>query len=76
MILIAELESILKSEEKLNEIIKEELTEIQEKFSSDRRTEIEDSYDEIDIEDLIPNEPMVVTITHNGYVKKSSYKIL
>jgi len=74
MILIAELESILKSEEKLNQIIKEELTEIQEKFANDRRTEIEDSYDEIDIEDLIPNEPMVVTITHNGYVKRVPIK--
>jgi DNA gyrase subunit A len=74
MILIAELESILKSENKLNEIIKEELTEIQERFASDRRTDIEDSYDEIDIEDLIPNEPMVVTITHNGYVKRVPIK--
>ncbi|MDY0052352.1 MAG: DNA gyrase subunit A [Aliarcobacter sp.] len=74
LILIAELESILKSEDKLNEIIKEELTEIQERFASDRRTEIEDSYDEIDIEDLIPNEPMVVTITHNGYVKRVPIK--
>ncbi|OQR40476.1 DNA gyrase subunit A [Aliarcobacter cryaerophilus] len=74
MILIAELESILKSEEKLNQIIKEELTEIQEKFSTDRKTEIEDSYDEIDVEDLIPNEPMVVTITHNGYVKRVPIK--
>ena len=74
MILIAELESILRSEEKLNEIIKEELTDIQERFASDRRTEIEDSYDEIDIEDLIPNEPMVVTITHNGYVKRVPIK--
>ena len=74
MILIAELESILKSEEKLNEIIKEELADIQERFSSDRRTDIEDSYDEIDIEDLIPNEPMVVTITHNGYVKRVPIK--
>ena len=74
MILIAELEAILKSEDKLNEIIKEELTEIQERFASDRRTDIEDSYDEIDIEDLIPNEPMVVTITHNGYVKRVPIK--
>ncbi|RXI28689.1 DNA gyrase subunit A [Aliarcobacter trophiarum] len=74
MLLIAELESILRSEEKLNEIIKEELVEIKEKFSNDRRTEIEDSYDEIDIEDLIPNEPMVVTITHNGYVKRVPIK--
>ena len=74
MILIAELEAILKSEERLNEIIKEELVEIQERFASDRRTDIEDSYDEIDIEDLIPNEPMVVTITHNGYVKRVPIK--
>ncbi len=72
--LIAELEAILKSEEKLNEIIREELTEIREKYSDERRTEIEDSYDEIDIEDLIPNEPMVVTITHNGYVKRVPIK--
>lgn len=72
--LIAELESILKSEEKLNEIIREELNEIREKYSDERRTEIEDSYDEIDIEDLIPNEPMVVTITHNGYVKRVPIK--
>ncbi|AYJ79702.1 DNA gyrase subunit A [Aliarcobacter cryaerophilus ATCC 43158] len=74
MLLIAELEAILRSEEKLNEIIKEELNEIKEKFSTPRKTEIEDSYDEIDIEDLIPNEPMVVTITHNGYVKRVPIK--
>ncbi|MEN8717986.1 MAG: DNA gyrase subunit A [Sulfurovum sp.] len=74
LVLIAELEAILKSEEKLNEIIKDELLEIREKFSSERRTEIEDSYDEIDMEDLIPNEPMVVTITHNGYVKRVPIK--
>lgn len=72
--LIAELEAILKSEEKLNEIIKEELVEIKDKYSDERRTEIEDSYDEIDMEDLIPNEPMVVTITHNGYVKRVPIK--
>jgi DNA gyrase subunit A len=74
MALIAELEAILKSEERLVEIIKEELNEIREKYSSKRLTDIEDSYDEIDIEDLIPNEPMVVTITHNGYVKRVPIK--
>ncbi len=74
MALIAELESILKSEEKLVEIIKEELSEIREKYTTKRLTDIEDSYDEIDIEDLIPNEPMVVTITHNGYVKRVPIK--
>jgi len=72
--LIAELEAILRSEERLNEIIKEELIEIKEKYSTERLTDIEDSYDDIDIEDLIPNEPMVVTITHNGYVKRVPIK--
>ncbi|MCD4758699.1 MAG: DNA gyrase subunit A [Arcobacteraceae bacterium] len=72
--LIAELESILKSEEKLNIIIRDELIETKEKYDEPRRTEIEDSYDDIDIEDLIPNEPMVVTITHNGYVKRVPIK--
>ena len=74
MILIAELELILKSEDRLNEIIKEELVESKEKYNTPRRTDIEDSYDDIDIEDLIPNEPMVVTITHNGYVKRVPIK--
>ncbi len=72
--LIAELEEILKSEDRLNEIIQEELVEIKEKYATPRLTEIEDSYDEIDMEDLIPNEPMVVTITHNGYVKRVPIK--
>jgi len=82
--LIEELESILKSEDKLNFIIKEELTDTRDKYAemkdksgrliADRRTEIEESYDDIDIEDLIPNEPMVVTITHNGYVKRVPIK--
>lgn len=74
MAFIAELEEILKSEGKLNEIIREELLEIKEKYATKRLTDIEDSYDDIDIEDLIPNEPMVVTITHNGYVKRVPIK--
>ena len=76
--LMAEIErlgNILKSEALLNELIKEELIEIKEKFSIPRRTEIIDDYDEIDIEDLIPNEPMVVTITHRGYVKRVPLKL-
>ncbi|WP_187648089.1 DNA gyrase subunit A [Nitrosophilus labii] len=71
---IERLSAILKSEEKLNEIIKEELLEIKEKFSTPRLTQIVESYEEIDIEDLIPNEPMVVTITHRGYVKRVPLK--
>ena len=70
VILIEYLESILKSEEVLHGIIKDELDEVYETYSIERRTEIEDDYDDIDIEDLIPNEPMVVTITHRGYIKR------
>ncbi len=72
--LIEYLESILKSEEILNGIIVDELKEIGENFKSPRRTEIIDDYDDIDIEDLIPNEPMVVTITHRGYIKRVPVK--
>ncbi len=64
------LENILKSEAVLKEIIKEELREVSESLTDERRTDIEDNYDDIDIEDLIPNEPMVVTITHRGYIKR------
>ncbi|MCH9812617.1 MAG: DNA gyrase subunit A [Epsilonproteobacteria bacterium] len=71
---IERLSAILKSEELLNELIKTELIEIKNKFSSPRRTEIVEDYDEIDIEDLIPNEPMVVTITHRGYIKRVALK--
>ncbi len=71
MELIEFLESILKSEEVLHGIIDEEFDEVLATYgSNERRTEIEDDYDDIDIEDLIPNEPMVVTITHRGYIKR------
>ena len=68
--LISYLESILKSEEVLKGIIAEEFDEIAATYTDKRRTEIEDDYDDIDVEDLIPNEPMVVTITHRGYIKR------
>ena len=71
---IERLNAILKSESLLNDLIKKELTEIKDKFKSPRVTEIEDNYDDIDIEDLIPNEPMVVTITHRGYIKRVPLK--
>lgn len=64
------LESILRSEEVLKGIIKEEFEEILSNYDSPRLTAVEDNYDDIDIEDLIPNEPMVVTITHRGYIKR------
>ena len=68
------LTSILKSEEKLESIIKEEFLELKSKYSTPRLTEIVDDYDEIDNEDLIPREEVVVTITHRGYVKRVPLK--
>jgi len=71
---IAYFETILKSEDKLEEIIKEEFLELKERYETKRATEIVDDYDEIDSEDLIPREEVVVTITHRGYVKRVPLK--
>ncbi|GAA8930082.1 DNA topoisomerase (ATP-hydrolyzing) subunit A [Helicobacter pylori] len=72
--LIADLNGILKSEDRLNGVVKTELLEVKEQFSSPRRTEIQESYENIDIEDLIPNEPMVVSMSYKGYVKRVDLK--
>ncbi|EKE80273.1 DNA topoisomerase (ATP-hydrolyzing) subunit A [Helicobacter pylori] len=72
--LIADLNGILKSEERLNGVVKTELLEVKEQFSSPRRTEIQESYESIDTEDLIANEPMVVSMSHKGYVKRVDLK--
>jgi DNA gyrase subunit A len=66
---IAELRAILGDESRVLSVIKEELTEISERFGDERRTEITHSEDEIDIEDLIADQQMVITITHTGYIK-------
>lgn len=69
--LIAELKAILADEEKILEIIREELLEIKDRFNDTRRTEIVTAgLENIEDEDLIPRENIVVTITHNGYVKR------
>jgi len=72
---IKRLDAILKSEELIEGIIKDELLEIKDKFRCPRITEIVDDYEDIDIEDLIANENMVVTITHRGYIKRVPSKI-
>lgn len=65
------LESILKSEKRVLEIIKEELAALKEKYGDERRTEIARSIDtELDVEDLIAEEDVVVTISHQNYVKR------
>ncbi len=72
MKLIAYLQSILNDEALRYTIIKDELREMKEKYGDDRRTRIEHSAGEIDIEDLIPNEKVVLTISHMGYIKRTS----
>jgi DNA gyrase subunit A len=68
--LIEELEAILKSEEKIKEIIRVEFKEISDKYGDDRRTKIEVNTDEIQVTDLIKKEDQIVTITHRGYIKR------
>jgi DNA gyrase subunit A len=69
--LIAELKAILADDEKVFEIIREELTEIKERFNDKRRTEIASGGLEfIEDEDLIPQENIVITLSHNGYIKR------
>ncbi len=72
--LISDLNGILKSEDRLNEVVKTELLEVKEQFSSQRRTEIQEAYENINIEDLIANEPMVVSMSYKGYVKRVDLK--
>lgn len=67
---IAELKEILASESKLLGIIKEELTEIRDKYGDSRRTEILMDENAIEMEDLIPDEEVVISISHSGYVKR------
>jgi DNA gyrase subunit A len=70
-ILIAELKAILADEAKVIEIIRNELTEVKERYNDVRRTEITaGGLESIEDEDLIPRENSVVTLTHNGYIKR------
>src|SRR5690625_2049952 len=69
--LIEELKAILADEEKVLEIIREELMEIKEKFNDDRRTEITvGGADFFEDEDLIPEENIIITLTHKNYIKR------
>ncbi len=68
--LIGELEAILASKELLDEVIVKELDEIRERYGDERRTEIVEAEGDISIEDLVPDEEVVVTVSHAGYVKR------
>lgn len=67
--MIGELLHILRSPERLMEVIREELEQIREQFNDPRRTEITASSADINLEDLIAQEDVVVTLSHEGYVK-------
>ncbi|HLV43165.1 MAG TPA: DNA gyrase subunit A [Brumimicrobium sp.] len=78
MLTIADLKDILANESRRMAIIKEELEYIKEKYGDERRSEIEYSASEMRIEDLIPDDEVVVTISHAGYIKRTSlseYKV-
>ena len=66
------LKSVLASRDMRMEIIKTELVEMKDKYGDERRTEIVDAEEEISIEDLIAEEDMVITISHQGYIKRLS----
>lgn len=72
MKLIAHLEEILGNEGMRYQIIKDELTEVQKKFGDERKTEIHYMADEMSIEDLIEKEDVVITVSHLGYIKRTS----
>ncbi len=78
MSLIKDLEDILTNEPRRYQIIKDELLEVKEKYGDERRSEIDYSGGEMSIEDLIPDEKVVLTISHAGYIKRtllSEYKV-
>jgi DNA gyrase subunit A len=68
---IAELREILDNETKLREVIVKELREVMKKYGDERRTEIVDEEGEINIEDLITEEDVVITVSHSGYLKRT-----
>ena len=67
---IAELSAILSDENKINEIIKEELLEAKRRFGDARRSELVEATEEIDLEDLIDRHSCVITVSHEGYIKR------
>ena len=69
--LIDRLNEILSSEPLRMQIIKDELTDLRERYGDDRRTEIVHSDEDITVEDMIPNEDMVITISNQGYIKRT-----
>ena len=68
---IAHLEDILSNPDVCRKVIEEELIEVREKFGDERRTQIEYSAEEMNAEDFYPDDPMIITISHFGYIKRT-----
>ena len=68
--LIAELRAVLEDEEKVKQIIRDEMNEIKRKYSDPRRTEIVEAAEDIDLEDLIEKHTCIISMTHTGYIKR------
>ena len=68
--LVAELNAILENPDRVYEVIKEEVTDIRDKYGDKRRTQIEEDKNDINIEDLIKDEKVIVTLTNKGYIKR------
>ena len=68
--IVEELRGILADEQKINDIVKRELTEIKDKFGDARRSELCEATEEIDLEDLIERHTCVITVSHTGYIKR------
>jgi DNA gyrase subunit A len=69
--LIERLKAILENEDQRMQIIKDELTELQDRYGDERKTDIEHAADDFTAEDMIPDEDMVITISHHGYIKRT-----
>jgi DNA gyrase subunit A len=72
MTLIEELKEILANEDKRMQIIKDELAEMKQRYADDRRTDIEHNAEDFSYEDMIPNEEVVITVSHEGYIKRTA----
>lgn len=71
MKLIADLQEILDNPERCKEVMKQELQDVKEKYGDDRRTEIIPDEHEFNAEDFYPNDPVVITVSHLGYIKRT-----
>ena len=69
-VIVDELRGILADENKVKDIIKKEITELKEKFGDERKSEIVEAVEEIDLEDLIERHTCVITVSHTGYIKR------